>query len=117
MTVKSAITKHIAKMQILDQVQNDNVFPIARECKVIPTVILAEARIFLNDRKKIPGQARNDTLFRVVILTKACPYENEDQNLPEGKENWKFGRWEVWLPSWKHQRYIFKNLFMYISIV
>ena len=32
--------KHIVKMQILDQVQNDNVLPIAQECKVFPTVIL-----------------------------------------------------------------------------
>ena len=78
-------------MQIPDQVQNDNVFPIARECKVIPTVILANARIFLNNGKQIPGQARNDTVFLVVILTKACPYENEDQNLPKRKEDRKFG--------------------------
>ena len=78
-------------MQIPDQVQNDNVFSIARECKVISTVILAKARIFLNNGKQIPAQGRNDTLFRVVILTKACPYDNEDQNLPKRKEDRKFG--------------------------
>ena len=55
------------KTQIPAQGRNDNVFPIARECKVIPTVILANARIFLNNGKQIPGQARNDTVFLVVF--------------------------------------------------